>query len=80
MLDTNDEMIIEAKRLLKWGYRSLYLLLFISCMVIMGYEYVAFTLPFLGSIFACLFPLIFSKKELLPKEALKDKELVDYEF
>lgn len=58
--------------LIRWGYRSLYVLLFISCMVVMGYWHVPITLPFLGSVFALILPLLFSKHELFSQEEEDD--------
>ena len=41
--------------ILKWGYRLLYLELFISLMVVMGYWHIPFTFAFLGAVGALLY-------------------------
>lgn len=43
------------------AYDLLYVLLFISLIVVMGYFHVAITFTFLGSVLALLLPVIFSK-------------------
>lgn len=50
----------EPIKLIKWGVRSLYVLLFISCMVVMGKWHLPTTIPFLGSVFALILPVLFS--------------------
>jgi hypothetical protein len=50
---------IEALKLIKWGVRSLYLLLFLSLMVAMGRWHVPITFTFLGSVFALILPVLF---------------------
>jgi len=59
----------EALAVIKWAYRALYLMLFISCMVVMGYWHVSITFTFLGSVFALIFPILFSKKELFQESS-----------
>ena len=49
--------------LIKWGERSLYVLLFISCMVVMGYWHVPITYTFLGAVFCLILPVLFYKEE-----------------
>ena len=41
--------------ILRWGHRALYVLLFISLMVVMGYWYLPFTFAFLGAVGALLY-------------------------
>ena len=50
---------LDIIRLIKWGNRALYVLLFISCMVVMGYWHTIITYTFLGSVFALILPLLF---------------------
>lgn len=50
--------------LLKWGYRALYVLLFIALITSMGYLHLSFAIAYLGAIMSLLFVLIFSEKEL----------------
>ena len=50
---------------LKWGYKLLFVLLYVVFIVPMGYWYLPFTIPFFVACVALLFPLITSKKELL---------------
>ena len=45
---------------LRWGRRSLYVLLFISCMVVMGRWHLPISIAFLGSVFALILPVLFS--------------------
>ena len=47
-------------RLIKWGVRSLYVLLFLSCMVVMGRWEQPLSIAFLGSVFALILPVIFT--------------------
>ncbi len=62
---------------LKWAYRLLYLELFISLMIVMGYWQHPVTIPFLGAVMALLFPLVFSRKELLQIEEESPRENTD---
>ena len=57
--------ISEPVDILRWAYRLLYVLLFVSLMVVMGQWNNPITIPFLGAVLALLFPLLFSRKELL---------------
>jgi hypothetical protein len=66
--DTMHLSISEPLDVIKWGYRFLYLLLFVSLMVVMGYWQSSVTIPFLGAVLALLLPLIFSREELLSEE------------
>ena len=50
--------------IIKWSYRLLYLLLFIVCMVVMGYWHVPITYTFLGSTLVPILICFSSKKEL----------------
>ena len=54
---------IEEAMLFKWGSKLLYVLLFISCMVAMGYWHLPTTFPFLAAVFCFIFPQLFRKKE-----------------
>ena len=47
-------------RLIRWGVRSLYVLLFLSCMVVMGRWEQPLSIAFLGSVFALILPVLFS--------------------
>lgn len=55
---SNDEPPLD---IIKWGDRLLYLILFISCMVVMGYWHVPMTYAFLGAVFALILPMLFYK-------------------
>ena len=61
---SNGGPLDDPLNILKWGYRALYVLLFISLIVAMGRLALPFTIAFLGSIFSLLFPMIFSEKEI----------------
>lgn len=50
--------------LLKWGYRALWLMLYLTIAVVMGYWHVPITFSFIGASVSLLFPLLTSKKEL----------------
>jgi len=54
---------LEIDFLIKWGNRALFLMLFISCMVVMGYWHTIITYTFLVSVFALILPLLFYKDE-----------------
>lgn len=49
--------------LIRWGVRSLYLLLFLSCMVVMGRWHEPITITFLGSVFCLILPVLFLMKD-----------------
>jgi len=55
---------IDPLKLIRHAYNLLYVLLFISLFVVMGYWEVPSTIPFLGAILALLLPVLFSRKEL----------------
>ena len=57
---SNDE---QALRIFKWGNRALYLMLFISWMVVMGYWHVTITFTFLGSVSALIISQLFHKEK-----------------
>ena len=59
--------------LIKWGNRALYLMLFLSWMVVMGYWHVTITWTFLGSVCALILPLLFHKED-------PNKEEIEEEF
>ena len=61
----------EALEIFKWGDRLLYLLLFISCMVTMGYWHTIITYTFLASVFCLILPLLFYKDDGIPQAAGK---------
>jgi len=54
---------IDPELLLKWSTRLLWVLLFISLMVVMGYFHVIITYTFLASVFFCILPALFRKDE-----------------
>ena len=51
---------VQAIIVIRWGVRSLFVLLFISCMVVMGRWQLPITIAFLGSVFALILPVIFT--------------------
>ena len=59
----------EALEILKWGDRLLYLLLFISCMIAMGYWHTIITYTFLAAVFCLILPLLFYKADDIPQAA-----------
>lgn len=61
----------EALEIFKWGDRLLYLLLFISCMVAMGYWHTIITYTFLASEFCLILPWLFYKDDDIPQAAGK---------
>ncbi len=70
MHHSNDEPL----EILKWAGRLLYLALFISCMVVMGYWHLPFTFPFLGAVGALLYVgFIWKNKE----EAEEEREVAE---
>lgn len=50
----------QAITVIRWGRRSLYVLLFLSCMVVMGRWTLPITYTFLGSVFSLILPVLFS--------------------
>lgn len=48
---------------IRWGVRSLYVLLFLSCMVVMGRWHLPITFTFLGSVFCLIIPVLFLLKD-----------------
>jgi len=60
--------------LMRWGVRSLYVLLFLACMVVMGRWHLPLTIAFLGSVFALVLPVLF-----LPEIEKYPKALTIYE-
>ena len=50
--------------LLKWGYRALYVLLFVAMVSVMGYLHLPFVVMYLGATMSFLLGPIFSRKEL----------------
>jgi len=63
MLRPNDALI--------WGYRFLFVLLYIAIIIPMGYWSVPFTMPYFIAWIALLIPLIFSREELLEYDVHK---------
>ena len=61
----------------KWGDRALYLMLFISCMVVMGYWHVPITFTFLGSVFCLILPLLFHKEEAEEEREVAETNLLE---
>ena len=53
----------QIETLLKWGHRALYVLLFISLMVVMGYWHTIITYTFLASVLCLILPALFYKEE-----------------
>lgn len=64
----------QAIIVIRWGVRSLYVLLFLSCMVVMGRWHLPISIAFLGSVFALILPVLFSltDKDL---ESLEEDEI-----
>ena len=58
----------EPLDILRWAYRLLYVELFISLIVVMGYWTELITFAFLGAALCLMLPLLFSRKELLTIE------------
>ena len=57
---------------MKWGVRSLYVLLFISCMVVMGRWHLPITFTFLGSVFCLIIPVLFLMQEDIQEDIYQD--------
>ena len=55
----------DGYTLIKWGYRSLWLMLFLSLIVCMGQWEKPTTLPFVASVICALVPLIANNETLL---------------
>jgi len=58
---SSDDKQIDILRL---GYRFLWVLLFLTFMVTMGYWHLPHTIYYVAGLLALLLPLIFSEKEL----------------
>ena len=59
--------------LIRWGVRALYVLLFLSCMVVMGRWHLPITIAFLGSVFSLILPVLFLPEiERYPKALTLD--------
>jgi len=54
----DDKQVVQV---MTWAYRSLYVLLFISLIVVMGYWRLTITYTFLASVICLLLPLLFSR-------------------
>jgi len=74
-----DTEPLDPQILLRWGYRFLWVLLFLSCMVVMGKFHHIITFCFLGASFLLLLPVIFSQDELLNLEEGENTETNRYE-
>ena len=48
--------------IITWGYRLLWVLLFISLIVVMGYWHTIITYTFLAAVLALLLPVLFSRE------------------
>lgn len=53
----------EAVRVIKWANRSLWLLMFISLLVVMGQFDKPYTWTFLGAVLSFLLPCLFTKEK-----------------
>ena len=69
----------QVEQVLTWAYRSLYVLLFISLVVVMGYWRLTITYTFLASVICLLLPLLFSK-DILFKTEERDTNDADCSF
>ena len=63
----SNDRPLDPLRLIKWARRLLWVALFISFMVVMGYFHVIITYTFLGSVFCCVVPQLFKKKREIPE-------------
>jgi len=57
----------QALKIIRWSYSALYILLFIACMVVMGYWHVPITYTFLGSTLIPILICFSSRKEMVEK-------------
>ena len=60
---------------IRWGVRSLFVLLFISCMVVMGRWHEPITIAFLGSVFALILPVIFTINDADIEDLKRDSQM-----
>ena len=61
--DTMHDSIDRPLEIIRWAYRLLYVLLFISLMVVMGYWHTIITFTFLASVLVPILLCFSSKKE-----------------
>lgn len=57
-----------------WGERSLYALLFIACVVVMGQWDKPFTYTFLAAVFCLILPFLFTPASAWDAEELDDTD------
>jgi len=69
--------ISEPLTLIKWGDRFLWLLLFISLMVVMGYFHTIITFTFLGSIMSMFYIAVIWRKYIIEKQEIAKTNLRD---
>ena len=76
--DNNVYRTNDALRLLRWGYRFLYVLFLLTFLVSMGYWHLPHTIYYVAGLLALLLPLIFSEKELFSLEYDVHKCTLEY--
>jgi len=69
--------ISEPLTLIKWGDRFLWVLVFISLMVVMGYFDTIITFTFLGSIMSMFYIAVIWRKYIIEKQEIAKTNLHD---
>jgi len=69
----NNLYATDGLKLITWGYRFLWVLLFIALVVPMGQFHKPLTLPFLGAVLVFILPTLFDSKTLF--DTLEGDEL-----
>ena len=69
--------ISEPLTLIKWGDRFLWVLLFISLIVVMGYFYTIITFTFLGSVMALFYIALIWRNYIIEKQEIVKTNLRD---
>ena len=69
--------ISEPLALIKWGDRFLYVLVFISLIVVMGYFHTIITFTFLGSVMAMFYIAQIWRKYIIEKQEITKTNLRD---
>ena len=69
--------IFEPLDIIKWGDRFLYVLLFISLMVVMGYFHTIITFTFLGSVMVMFYIALIWRNYVIEKQEIAKTNLRD---
>ena len=75
--DNNLRRTNEPLTLIKWGDRFLYVLLFISLVVVMGYFHTIITFTFLGSVMVLFYIAMIWRNYVIEKQEIAKTNLCD---